>query len=600
MSRLIEFRLVVLTSLLGLLTSCQQPTITLVKEGISNYVLIDNSVNSSKSKAAVKLLKSTLHTISGYSLPIVEELPDGFMPIMIAQVNNLEDYTIDRQFSFELALDEFIISNGADGLFIFGGSERACLDGVIHFLGKELGCRWYAPDQTSIPKAENIILPYFEYHFSPTFSYRDVYYPSTLDSTWVVLNHLTPHATETVVDPGIKEFFPFTHSFYHLLPPLRYYEQNPEYYSLINGKRTWKGGQLCLSNLEVRNLVKEQVIQWVESGIMPNHFTIDQMDYGQWCECDKCMEQIESFGGISGYLLDFVNDVASGVHSEYPEMRFSTLAYLESESPPEDAEVSTKATIRLCRWNYCNAHSVEYCDHNQSFVAKEGSRFRGNLQQWTNVSQSVYVWDYHTDFSNYLMPYPNFSAVAGNVKYYRENNIKGVFAQGSGKDYSQFSSLNAWILSQMLWNPAADGYDLRREFCEHYYKGASSQVLTYLELLDELMSSRDSYLIPYSGMAALPPKFLLEGESLLNEALNRVLEDSAGTARIERELLCHSYAQLQKAKEGADFKSISNRPFQEVSAEFKVLANRHSILKYREVNGDLSRFLATLPTENSI
>lgn len=47
------------------------------------------------------------------------------------------------------------------------------------------------------------------------------------------------------------------HSFQELLP-YSLYEEHPEYFALIDGKRT-KKGEPCLSNLEVRKIMKDNL-----------------------------------------------------------------------------------------------------------------------------------------------------------------------------------------------------------------------------------------------------------------------------------------------------------------------------------------------------
>ncbi|MCH8962875.1 MAG: DUF4838 domain-containing protein, partial [Bacteroidetes bacterium] len=41
------------------------------------------------------------------------------------------------------------------------------------------------------------------------------------------------------------------HSYYHYLPPVQYFKDHPEWYSLVDGERVSSGGQLCLTNPEM-------------------------------------------------------------------------------------------------------------------------------------------------------------------------------------------------------------------------------------------------------------------------------------------------------------------------------------------------------------
>ena len=51
--------------------------------------------------------------------------------------------------------------------------------------------------------------------------------------------------------PGGVESYWGVHTFYPLMPPAEFFNDHPEYYSLIDGKRIHDHAQLCLSNPDV-------------------------------------------------------------------------------------------------------------------------------------------------------------------------------------------------------------------------------------------------------------------------------------------------------------------------------------------------------------
>ncbi len=570
--------------------SCHPERSILAEGGNTDYVLLSHIDHSYFDDKASNFFQSQFEQISGAHLNRVDSLNKESKRIIICPRSRIP---IGSKLTLldSLEADEFMILHDSKGLAIVGGSEMATLNGVIHFLSEFLGCRWYAADEIFVPRQSLIALPYFEYRYTPIFEYRDLHYPSTFDSIWSVMNFLTPHHRINYTKEGPKVlFYPYTHSFYKLVPPRDHFDSHPEYYSLVAGKRTWQNGQLCLSNPDVRELASRNIVSWLDSDLKVEHVAIDQMDHGRWCECSNCRALVNRKGGLSGYVIDFVDDVSERVIKKYPDTRFTTLAYLDTEEAPL-INFTTNTTIRLSRWGYCNAHALDECYHHQSFVNKPSVDFREKLYKWKNITDRLYIWDYHVDFSNYLMPYPNFRSLGGNIGYYRNQGVAGVFAQGSGKDYSQFSSMNAWVLSRLLWNPALDAYTLRDEFCQAYYKEASHYILDYLELLDDLIDSSDAYLIPYSGMSALSAGFLIEGESLLEDALKEVKNDSVITARVEKELLCHQFAQLEKSKEGLKFSMVSKKEKDKVRAHLSDLVNRHRLRRYREVDGEIKHYL---------
>ena len=74
--------------------------------------------------------------------------------------------------------------------------------------------------------------------------------------------------------PGrLHHYKGFCHTFYPLVPPEKYFDAHPEWYSLVNGKRTHDGAQLCLSNPQLRDFMVERVKEWLrEAPDAEDHF----------------------------------------------------------------------------------------------------------------------------------------------------------------------------------------------------------------------------------------------------------------------------------------------------------------------------------------
>ena len=105
----------------------------------------------------------------------------------------------------------------------------------------------------------------------------------------------------------------FTHTFHRILPQSKYFKTNPEYYSLINGKRHPRA-QLCLSNKEMRKVFIEEAKKYYVKAKGALAITVAHDDNGLFCECKPCKALLaREKGRMSGVEIDFVNEVAEAL-----------------------------------------------------------------------------------------------------------------------------------------------------------------------------------------------------------------------------------------------------------------------------------------------
>jgi hypothetical protein len=83
--------------------------------------------------------------------------------------------------------------------------------------------------------------------------YREAFYKDAFESVFAVRMKCNG-SHERIADDygGHHTFTYFVHSFYPLIPPDKYFEAHPEWFSEINGKRTHDHAQLCLTNDTMR------------------------------------------------------------------------------------------------------------------------------------------------------------------------------------------------------------------------------------------------------------------------------------------------------------------------------------------------------------
>ena len=156
------------------------------------------------------------------------------------------------------------------------------------------------------------------------------------------------------------------------------------------------------------------------------------------------------------HLITFVNSVAEEIEKQYPDFLVETLAYQYTRKAPTNARPRDNVLIRLC--------SIE-CDFAHPMTAKTNESFYKDMQDWKKISKLMYVWDYTVNFSNLLIPHPNFQVLGDNLRTFVDNNAIGMFEQGDGfNPDAAFASLKTWIISKLMWDPRLDEHLLIKEF----------------------------------------------------------------------------------------------------------------------------------------
>ena len=588
-----KIRSIVLILFTFLITSCH-PENYLVYDGVSEYrIFVAESAPAWEKKAARELQKY-LQQISGARLPIVHQAGEGERLIYVGFTEAPARFGISPD-AFQN--EHYILKSDGFSLLIAGGGTRGTLYGVIGYLQDHLGCRWYTRDVQKIPAHSTIPLKRFEDRQKPAFEYREAWYREAYDPEWALFNRLNPSISPIPDSLGGSFItYPFGHTFYKLVPPEEHFDKHPEYFSLVNGKRQRDKAQLCLTHPGTRAVAVNTVFDWIREHPEANVFSVDQNDYMGYCECPACKAIDDREGGPTGSLIDFVNYIADTVRSVYPNLKIQTFAYTYSEAPPRTLKPSPNVTIRLCRYNYCSAHGIDECDHSKPF--------RDRYMAWKKITDRISVWDYFTDFAQYLMPYPNFASVTRNVKWYAENGAIGLFAQGNNvreDGGGEFSELRAWVFAQLMWNPELDGNALIREFVSHVYGPAADAIQAYIDRLHRDVKADSSHFSIWAQPVEvnyLTPDLVTEADNLFRLAESAAAGDSALVQRVELAYLPILYTKLYFYSIGGSSFLDRNEMPQVLERFEKVIARKRirAIGDMEETYGNLKAFLDKVRT----
>jgi hypothetical protein len=485
----------------------------IASRGKAACVIVQQPGASLAESNAVRELAVTLEKITGATF-MIQEAQDANVPERAIIVG---PGAVARALFPEVALDklgseELVMRVKGGRLLLAGGRPRGTLYAVYHFLQDQCGVRWWAPWATTIPHRSSLRVPNLDVRGRPAFEYREPYWFAGFEPQWKAHNGANGQSHE-IPDAlgGCIKYKGFCHTFYPLVPPDKYFVPHPEWYSLINGKRTHENAQLCLSNPELRDFVVQRVKESLRESPDDKIISVTQNDCAGACQCPKCKAIDDAEGSPSGSMLAFVNYIAEKIEPEFPDVAVDTFAYQYTRHPPKTIHPRPNVIVRLC--------SIE-CNFREPLNDPSNAAFLADLTTWSKICGRLYVWDYVTDFANYVLPHPNWFVLGPNVRLFREYGVKGVFEEGAyAGPGEEMAELRAWVLAQLLWNPQQDDRVLIKEFLRGYYgKRAGDLIESYLELMHA--ASKDFYLRCYLGKDAPHMRFqpLAAAERLWQQA----------------------------------------------------------------------------------
>lgn len=451
----------------------------LFKNGQSNYSIVLSSDASSSEQTAALEFQDYIYQISGVRLPIShEEIVNG-KNIFIGYNNKV---TALIRLPRPLDDDEsFTYRKVGHNLMIWGGKQRGTMYGVFTFLERELGVHWLSPECTVVPHYKQWRLKKINHTEKPAIRFRfNNYYVTSCNPAW------SAHVKENMRGAFSKEYgnqydYWGCHTMSLLVPVSEFYESHPDYYSLREGRRLSSNEQLCLSNPEVLLLCRDRMLQVIRNNPKCKVYSLSQNDNNNYCQCEHCVAIEKQYGGHSGLLLWFVNQVAEAVSGVFPDKYISTLAYQYTRKPPVGIVPRDNVVIRLCSIECCFAHPLtSNCSQNTLFL--------NDLIGWSAIAPNLFIWDYIVDYAQYLAPWPNFQVLAPNIRTFRDNKAIGVFEEATFSTLGgEFEEMKSWVVNQLLWNPEQNTDKLVSIFVKGFYGEAAEEVLKYFHLCKSLV-----------------------------------------------------------------------------------------------------------------
>jgi Domain of unknown function (DUF4838)/Glycosyl hydrolase family 67 N-terminus len=577
----------VLAVVVGLSVGCSDlwanDHLVLVDSGKSDYSIVLPEKPTPVEKTAATELQSYTEKSTGVKLPIVSEKNvTGDHRILIGATVEGQKLLGDTKLD-ALKYDAIVLKTFGPKIVLAGHKQRGTLYAVYTFLEDQLGVRWWAATEETVPKHESLTIGKLDTVYAPKIQIRESFYLGMFKSPFAARNKC--NGNRNLIPPefgGHQRFNMFVHTFHKLLPPDKYFKDHPEWYSLLRGKRTHERGQLCLTNDEMRKELTKNAIERLRKDPTAALISISQSDWLGQCTCEKCLAIKEAEGSPAGLLLQFVNQVAEDIEKEFPDVLVETLAYSYTRKPPKTVRPRKNVVVRLC--------SIE-CSFAQPLDSEINKEFRDDIRGWAAIAPQLYVWDYVTNFTNYLLPHPNLSVLAPNIRFFEKNNVIGLFEQGDYQgNIGNFVRMRAWIIARLMWDSSQNSDELIDEFLTGYYGPAAPHLKSYLSIIGEKLKGSDYHMSCFNAKtnAYMDLDVFNRATKAFDQAESAVKDDPILRDRVDRARMTLDLAWIRRWLELRQKTDLTGEPFDGIGSPGELLksyiarAKKYNIGLWRE------------------
>ena len=316
-------------------------SLILAASGKSEYQVVIAADAQEPIPAAAGEFVHFFKEITGITLAIVPDTdPMSAHEIIIGPSKHLDALAICIDWD-KLGPGGYVIRTVGNHLLLFGGPARGTINAVYTFLEDHLGCRWYTPTFSVIPREPDLSVDMIHVEKVPAFESRSFEFRRSMpaspeDMAWAArmrLNYFLyasvsyksiQRARELLSDPRFaKSLIGATRSKEkdgywttgrpewwhtlaapvgdgHCLLPREHFEKNPEYFGLdAAGKRNTLITP-CLTHPAVLAIVVKNAREWLQNTPGANLISVSQPDSSgsisnEFCHCARCRSAWKKF-----------------------------------------------------------------------------------------------------------------------------------------------------------------------------------------------------------------------------------------------------------------------------------------------------------------
>jgi hypothetical protein len=324
------------------------------------------------------------------------------------------------------------------------------------------------------------------------FEYRDLYMPTNqnIDMTYLLaLNNLE-------VDWGI-----WGHNLSRVLGSngdLSFGYQNMDQELFARGADgVVHQNQFCFSSDKLLDLTEKYIMdQYGDGSKFPYRMTIGPADNDWVCLCRRCETAGNTKNNATPAVVQFVERLAA----RFPAHTFFIPGYSTTKALP-DHHLAHNVGVFLSAIDY---------PRNWNSQDERSQQFFRELEEWKALTDNVYIWDYVSNFDDYLTPYPILYVMQERFRQYRKRGVKGLFLNGSGYFYSMQQEMYSFLLAHLLINPDADIDRMVKEYYQDAMPNVGQFYASVVMSMEQQARKSGSELPLYGGMEESLRSYLSE------------------------------------------------------------------------------------------
>lgn len=474
-------------------------------------------------QASAEWLKKYILKISGAELPVVtDDKPVTGTRIHVGPTRAIKELEVDLT---TLPGDSFIMRVAGDNLVLAGidryqegnsrNNKRGTFYAVQAFLEDICAARWFMPGELG----EDLV------------AMRTITVPRDLDRTDIPSIKVRQMASvpgwraRNKANNSITFYTHGGHTWDLLVPPGEYFEEHPEYFALIDDKRTVvkeDDPTLCTSNPDVRRIAVENVRAIFDRGI--EVVELGHPDaFRQGCQCEPCMAISPDTGrGLGARIWDLHLQIASEVKKSHPHKMVLCTLYGPSRAVPEGIE--------------------RFPDNVTLQVSKPSDN---SLAKWSKYGArpNVYVYHWTTYWAMGYGPKASIRQVIDDMAMYRRHNVLGIYWCGGANNWG-LEGVQYWLAARLQWNWDLDSQKLLEDYFSRFYRNAGKPMRAFFELLDDRKNNhlpekdrerRGRFMrdVVKSYTTLFPPDVIARMDAKLEKAKKQAAGDDVVLRRIE-------------------------------------------------------------------
>ncbi len=280
----------------------------------------------------------------------------------------------------------------------------------------------------------------------------------------------------------------------------KYFDEHPDFFPMKGGERVRPSTrkyrtQLCFTNPAMTDAFIAELDQRIRENPQFTTYRVMIEDTWELCDCPECTKPIrlpdgttlddsEGRGGPfrSTQFFLWLNKLAEHLLEHHPGKRILTFGYFFTAAPPK-VEIAPNISISFCP---ITKNSKE------PLTGPSNKVWHQRFLDWMQITDQL-TWREYFGLVG-AFPRPTDVIALSDLALVNEHGINRTYSElygdtpGRRVDGSKswdVNSMYSWVMTQGLWDPHQDVYELRNEFLRRVYGEGADDVREFYALIED-------------------------------------------------------------------------------------------------------------------